>query len=124
MPVSPADVKHARDMLGWGLVLITIGVIRIVEGGLSFLTIWPYFILAIALAHFWHPDVTSTGRRSRAGAVWLLFVAAWGYITVHHVFGLTYQTSWPLLLIGGGISLVWHAIENPHGCSGQRRSQS
>ena len=123
MTASPADIKHARDLLGWGLVLITVGLIRIVEGGLSFLTIWPYFVLASALAYLWHPDITSTGRRSWAGPLWLVYVAVWGMLTVHHAFGLNYQNAWPLLMIGGGVWLVWHGIENPQGCSGRSRSQ-
>jgi hypothetical protein len=101
-----------------------IGAVRIVEGELSVLTSWPYLVLAMALAHFWHPDVSSTRRKARAGAVWLLLVAAWGFATVHRAFGLHYGNSWPLLMIGGGISLVWHALENPAGCSGRQRSRS
>jgi hypothetical protein len=124
MTPSPADIKRARDLLGWGLLLITVGMVRIVEGGLSVLTTWPYFVLTFAVAHFWHPDVSSTGRRTRAGAVWLLMVAGWGILTVEHAFGLHYGNSWPLLLIGGGISLVWHALEEPGRCGGPHGSRS
>lgn len=113
MTPSPADVKHARDVLAWGLVLIAVGSIWYVEGSLPILRLWPYVMLAIALAHLWHPEITSTGRRSWAGAFWLLFIAVWAFLTVNHVYGLDYHNSWPLLMIGGGIWLVWHSLENP-----------
>ena len=113
MTAAPEDVKRARDMLGWGLVLVTLGTLRITEGGVELRTVWPLLILAIAVAHLWHPELTKDGRRSRAGAVWLLFVALWGVVTVNHIYGLDYSTSWPLLLIGGGVLIVWRAVESP-----------
>lgn len=116
MTAAPEDVKRARDLLGWGLVLVTLGTLRLKEGGIELRTVWPLLILAIAVAHLWHPELTKDGRRSRAGAVWLLFVALWGVVTVNHVYGLDYSTSWPLLLIGGGVMIVWHSFERP--CNG------
>jgi hypothetical protein len=113
MTTTPEDVKRARDMLGWGLLIMTIGIVRLTEGAIEFRTAWPLFILTIAAAHFWHPELTKDGRRSRAGAVFLLFVALWGMVTVHHLYGLDYSTSWPLLLIGGGVMIVWRSVERP-----------
>ena len=115
MTAAPEDVKRARDMLGWGLVLLTLGSIRLMEGGIEFRTVWPLLILALAVAHLWHPELTKGGRQSRAGAVWLLFVALWGIVTVNHLYGLDYSTSWPLLLVGGGVLIVWRAVESPRG---------
>lgn len=117
MTAAPEDVKRARDLLALGLILLTLGTIRIMEGGIDFPRVWPLFILAIALAHLRHPEPKKDGRQSRAGAIWLLFVAGWGIVTVRHMFGLGYSTSWPLLLIGGGIAIVWGSFGNPNGCA-------
>ena len=124
MTAAPEDVKRARDQLGWGLVLVTLGTLRIMQGGIELRTVWPFLILAIALAHLWHPERTKSGRPGRSGAVWLLFVAFWGIATVHHLFGLDYSTSWPILLIGGGVMIVWGALEKPNGCGNQPGMQS
>jgi hypothetical protein len=117
MTAAPEDIKRARDLLTFGLILLTLGTIRIVEGGIDFVRVWPLFILAAALAHLRHPELMKSGRQSRAGAVWLLFVAGWGIVTMNHLFGFDYTTSWPLLLIGGGVIIVWRSLLSPSGCS-------
>ena len=50
MTAAPEDIKRARDLLTFGLILLTLGTIRIMEGGIDFPRVWPLFILAAAAA--------------------------------------------------------------------------
>ncbi len=45
------------------------------------------------------------------GAVWLLFLGAWGLVNEYRLFGLHYGHSWPVLLIGAGALIVWRAMD-------------
>ena len=47
----------------------------------------------------------------RCGAVWLLFLGAWGLVNEHRLLGLHYGHSWPVLLIGAGALIVWRAMD-------------
>jgi hypothetical protein len=85
---------HGLDLPGryWPLILIAIGVVRLADGA------------------------GSEGRRrsGRLGA-WLVFVGMWGLLNEFHAFGFDYGTSWPLLIIGAGVGMVWRTIEHPTG---------
>ena len=56
--------------------------------------------------------------RSRRSGVWLIMVGFWGLISEFHLFGFTFATSWPLLVIGAGVLIVWRSLEN--GRAGRR----
>jgi hypothetical protein len=49
-------------------------------------------------------------RRSGFGGVWLIFVGAWLMANQGHLFGLTFHTSWPLLVIGVGVMMVMREL--------------
>ena len=38
-------------------------------------------------------------------------VGIWALISDWHVFGLTFGTSWPLLVMATGVMIVWRALE-------------
>jgi hypothetical protein len=39
-----------------------------------------------------------------------MFIGLWLYASVFQVFGLRFSTSWPLLLVGIGASMIWNAV--------------
>ncbi len=47
------------------------------------------------------------------GGIWMIFIGIWGLLTEFQVFGLDYHTSWPLLIIGAGLKMVWRSLEGP-----------
>ena|SRR5512134_672905 len=101
-----------------GLVLILVGIalmvdritILDVEGGW-----WPFILLTIGAVKFFAPSASGSGSR-RPGA-WLLFIGVWGLVNEFHLFGLDYGTSWPLMIVGVGVMIVWRAFEGPHVCA-------
>jgi hypothetical protein len=74
----------------WPLILIAMGAVRLAEG----------------------PGRDGRPRSWRAG-VWLVFLGVWGLVNEFHAFGLDYGSSWPLLIIGAGVGMVWRAVEHP-----------
>lgn len=75
--------------------------------------LWPLLPLAFGLARLLAgPGVTKRGRTIRSG-VWLSGVGLWGLVSEFHVFGLDYDTSWPLLIVAAGLNMVWRSFEEP-----------
>jgi hypothetical protein len=75
---------------------------------------WPVIPLALGLARLVQParrpDGTCGSRRTGA---WLVFIGGWGLLNEFHLFGLDYDSSWPLVVVFAGISIVWRATERP-----------
>jgi hypothetical protein len=74
-----------------GAVLIAIGITRMVLGG--------------------GDRAGPRGRSSIVHGLWLTTVGAWLIVNLLHLFGLTFRTSWPLLLIAAGAFIVARAQE-------------
>lgn len=67
---------------------------------------WPLFVVAIGLGKL----VQAETVEDRGSAIWWLFIGAWLYISVFRVFGFGFRDSWPLLLVGWGVSMVWKSF--------------
>lgn len=50
-------------------------------------------------------------RRDLRSGLWLMTVGAWLIVNALHLFGLTYATSWPLLVMAGGVFIVARGLE-------------
>ncbi len=80
---------------------------------------WPTFLIAFGVARILSPAVHRDGRRrSRWSGIWFVYLGLWFFVNEFHAFGLDYGTSWPLLIVGVGIGMIWRAIEHPgrRGC--------
>jgi LiaF transmembrane domain len=104
--------------------LIVVGLIVLTMGGL--LLADRYFSLDVRLMRSWWPLVPIVmgavrlatahpypdGRsRSRRSGVWLIMIGLWALVSDSHLFGFTFNTSWPLLVIGAGVLIVWRSLE-------------
>ena len=45
-------------------------------------------------------------RRGSIGGIWLIGLGCWMLVSQTHLFGLSYNTSWPLIIILAGIMIV------------------
>jgi hypothetical protein len=45
-------------------------------------------------------------RRGRGGGLWLIVMGVWLLIAQNHLWGFTFETSWPLFIIFMGVTMV------------------
>jgi hypothetical protein len=98
------DRKIETGSLLNGLVLIAIGALflldrlRVANFGDLLHSYWPMFIILFGASRL---------RVSMWSGLWLIAVGAWLQIAHLHLFGLSFRTSWPIMLIllGAGITL-------------------
>jgi hypothetical protein len=87
--------------------------------------LWPFVVLGIGLAKVTSaaPDAIDRRRAQHLGA-WLTFVGVWGVVSEYQIWGLGYSRSWPLLIVGQGLMIVWRAAATPRGCGPAVRQET
>lgn len=50
-------------------------------------------------------------RRSSTSGLWLIGIGAWMIVSEAHMFSLSFDTSWPLLVVLGGVLMVIRGLE-------------
>lgn len=104
---------HWREQLVWGIVLIAVGVVFLLDRfdmldldiDLDIAHIWhywPWLVAAFGISKLIPP---TTPRRFLRG-LWQVFFAAWWYVSFEHVWGVTFADTWPALLIAWGVGIV------------------
>ncbi|MGB2867310.1 MAG: DUF5668 domain-containing protein [Bacteroidota bacterium] len=82
--------------------LILLGNLDIVDVG-PFWKLWPLLIVGIGL----NKTIQARKPDERRNGVWLMFIGGWFFVSIYHMFGLSFHTSWPLLIVGWGLGMVW-----------------
>jgi Domain of unknown function (DUF5668) len=96
--------KFDTGALFTGIVLIAFGLLFLLDraGIADFSDImrewWPMFLVVIG--------VTKIASRRLWGGLWLIAIGAWLQVVHLGLFGLTFGTSWPLLLIVLGAGMI------------------
>lgn len=101
---------QARRLIG-GLVLITVGALFLLQelditriGRLW--AFWPVILIVLGLARIIDPGE----HERRSGGFWLLAIGSWLLIGSLGLFGFSYGTSWPLLLVMFGLIVIGQAM--------------
>ena len=125
---SERPAQHGRIM--FGVLIMAAGVLMLVER-LNLADVhlssrmWPLFPLGLGLLRVVDPPIRRNGTRcSRRSGMWLVLIGAWGLLNEFHVRGLDYGNSWPLIVIFGGIMIVWRSLEAPPGRPRDERQRS
>jgi len=107
---SPQPKRRGGTTFGFMLVLLGVvlllrntGLMPWPDRGGSWLPFWSIVFLSLGLSRFFTPR--PDGRREGVG---LLFVGAW--LLLNQLQVLIYRDSWPILLVGIGLSIVWGAL--------------
>jgi len=100
-------------VVGGGMLLDTSGFADIRMGRL----IAPLGLISIgvtSLLNDGEKGADCRGRRGRRGdslgGLWMIGIGAWMMVSQTHLFGLTFGTSWPFLVILTGIMIVMRGI--------------
>lgn len=115
MDVEAGGPGHPRGgRVFVGLVVMAVGVMLLMDrmGRYDFhLTtrLWPFVLILLGASRL----LSGPRHRSRLTSLWLIWIGGWGLLTEFHVFGLDYDTSWPLLVVGVGLLIVGRSFEGP-----------
>ena len=100
-----------------GLIVVAMGVMLLVDrhfgADTRLIRSWWPFVLISWGPYGWRPPGRSCGVRPRRSGAWLIIIGLWGLVSESHLFGLTYATTWPLLVIGAGVMIVWRSDGRP-----------
>jgi len=105
--------QHWRRQLVWGLVLIFVGIVFLLDRfdmldldvDLGIAHIWHYWPVLVAVFGV-SKMIPPTTPRLFLNGLGEVFFAAWWYVSFEHVWGLTFVDTWPALLIMWGIRIV------------------
>lgn len=107
--------------LGFGLILVALGLMMTlhrldVAPALSMGRIWPVAIVGAGAAKIYD----SWGTPAAGSGMGLVMTGIWFLAINFRVFDLTYQNAWPLIIVGVGISIMWHAFMEERGGTNRR----
>lgn len=103
-------VGSAMILAGAALIGMNFGVIE----DLPLWQFWPMIFVGIGL-------LSMTQSRRRHGppdGYWLVAVGVWMQVSVLGAWGLSWHSSWPLLIIAWGVKVVWESIERKQDAPG------
>lgn len=103
--MSEMTQRIDRGKLVGGVILIALGVvflldrIGVAEFSDVFRRYWPMVLVLIGLPKIFRRETFWSG-------IWLITLGVWLQMVRLHLFGLTFRTSWPLLLIALGAGII------------------
>lgn len=102
--MSETKPHDKSDQIFWGLLFVAAGTVLLLQRlGISDFSwtmrrFWPVIVIVIGASKLFHRGTVWAG-------LWLMSVGVWLQMVTLHIYGFTYQSSWPLLLVilGGGM---------------------
>lgn len=111
------DRELSPSYILFGLLLVAMGLLmlgdRLDWPGFSWnVSIWPFILLTLGGTRLIDRQFDVHGRaRINRSAIWLIFIGLWGLLNEYRLLGVDYRHTWPLLIIGAGAMVVWHAVD-------------
>lgn len=98
---------HWRRQLMWGLLLIGLGGAFLLDqfGLVDIDELWRYWPLILVVIGI-NKMIGYPSAADFTAGLWLTFIGVWLFANFEHMFGLTFNNSWPYLLIVWGITLI------------------
>ena len=101
---------RGRGSLATGLALILMGVLFLLDNMHVvrfhfFSDAWPLILVVFGV-------VRMIDAPDRSGGFWLVAIGLWLFVNEMELWGFTYHDSWPLLVVVGGLSMVWKALRS------------
>ncbi len=103
--------KYNFGKMFFGLVLVALGVLFFLSNfNLVYIDhigrYWPALFIVFGLV-----KLSEGGLRAAQGhGLGWIFLGLWLLISMNGIWGLSFQDSWPILIIGWGISILWKSL--------------
>lgn len=106
----------SRKSVIWGLLFIGAGALLLLDNLDIFYvdSLWHYWPLVLVILGM-NKMIDYESGRQFSGGVWLVIIGLWLYACFEHIWGLTFQNSWPVFLIACGVSELLKAVLNRDG---------
>jgi hypothetical protein len=99
--------RHFMSHFLLGLLAIAVGVALLLERSgileMGFVRhYWPFLLVLFGIGRiieFPHPETVIK-------EFWLVFIGLWLYISLEHLWGLSFANTWPMVIIFCGLSLI------------------
>jgi hypothetical protein len=101
--------RDNSDQIFWGLFLLAAGTIlllsnlHVINISWTMRRYWPLIVIIVGLSHIFR-------RKTVWSGLWIVAVGAWLQAVTLHLYGFTYESSWPFLLIALGGAIVIRTI--------------
>jgi hypothetical protein len=101
----------ARKQVMWGLVLIAVGVIFLLDrmGIADLRELWHYWPLLIVAAGI-NQTIGYPSAREFSNGLWTVFIGLWLFAVFEGMLGLSFRNSWPLFLLMAGLQMVLRPV--------------
>ena len=108
---TATDGRFPVSKLIFGLILIAVGVLAFIDAidlwnPRLLWRLWPVGVIVLGLAS----EVEALVARRDSGGSLLIGFGVWMLAGMHHVFGLSYRTAFPLGFAVVGLFMVLHAL--------------
>ena len=105
--MSTENNYAARKQIMWGMVLIAVGVIFLLDRMelVDLRSLWHYWPLLIVAAGI-NQTIGYPSAREFSNGLWTVFIGLWLFAVFEGFFGLTFRNSWPLFLLMWGVQMV------------------
>jgi hypothetical protein len=112
--------RLSYGQIGVGIFLLIVGVALLLDkidilsigilNNVPFWKFWPVIFIAMGISRLLDAQFAHEFQKG----LWMLFLGTWFLVSELHVFGLTYHNSWPILIIGIGIGILWKSFYTSH----------
>jgi len=104
------EMHQTRYQVLWGVLIVAFGVVCLVDFDIPRITqlwrYWPFVFAAFGLVKMIPP---TTPKHLVDGACQVMF-AAWFYASFEHLWGLSFHTSWPIVIIIAGFGMLMQPV--------------
>jgi hypothetical protein len=106
--MNTENSSAARKQIMWGLVLIAVGVIFLLDRMdlVDVRGLWHYWPLLLVAAGI-NQTIGYPSAREFSNGLWIVFIGLWLFAVFEGFFGLSFRNSWPLFLLMWGLQMVF-----------------
>lgn len=103
--------RKLRSVLLTGSLLVLVGTLLLLQNfeiinGYLLWKFWPLALVAVGAVQL----ALSIGTEDFPDGLWTAFTGAWLYVSLQHVWGLSFGETWPMWLVAWGVAIIWKSF--------------